>query len=65
MEFQHVQNENARKKLEDVNGLTEERVDKVVEWQEQPLFLWVFHFFILAFLKKILNYETYKTYDNC
>jgi hypothetical protein len=53
MEFQRVQNENARKKLEDVNGLTEERVDKVVEWQEQPLFLWVFHFFYFSiFFKK-------------
>lgn len=29
--FQFISNENARKKLEDVDGLTEERVDEVVE----------------------------------
>jgi (+)-neomenthol dehydrogenase len=31
MEFQHIPNENARKELGDVDGLTEEKVDKVVE----------------------------------
>ena len=31
MEFQRVSNENARKELEDVDGLTEEKVDNVVE----------------------------------
>jgi (+)-neomenthol dehydrogenase len=29
--FQHISNENARKKLGDVDGLTEEKVDEVVE----------------------------------
>ncbi len=31
MEFQRISNENARKELEDADGLTEEKVDKVVE----------------------------------
>jgi (+)-neomenthol dehydrogenase len=31
MKFQRVSNENARKELEDVDGLTEEKVDNVVE----------------------------------
>ncbi|XP_059441206.1 (+)-neomenthol dehydrogenase-like [Corylus avellana] len=31
MEFQHIPNENTRKELGDVDGLTEEKVDKVVE----------------------------------
>ena len=31
MKFQHISNENARKELGDVDGLTEEKVDEVVE----------------------------------